>query len=192
MRPRPTENAMPRLRWFLSGALAMLLALAAGMAAFVGSGRYPIGADRPHLPLTLTLVDALRDRATEAAAKTIVVPRLGDPKQLAEGAAHYDEMCTGCHLAPGRTTSELRAGLYPQPPDLPHDGIDDPAEAFWIIKHGIKLTAMPAWGKTHTDAQIWALVAFVDKLPTITPAQYRALTTRAEGAMPPEHVHDAR
>ena len=49
-------------------------------------------------------------------------------------------------------------------------------EAFWIIKHGIKMTAMPAWSKTHTDAQLWDLVAFLDKLPKMTPAQYAEAT----------------
>jgi len=70
----------------------------------------------------------------------------------------------------------MRTGLYPQPPNLAEDGIDNPGEAFWIIKHGIKMSAMPAWGKTHTDAQLWAVVAFLDKLPKMTPAQYAEAT----------------
>lgn len=179
---------MPRLRWFLFGALATLLALTVALAAVVYSGRYPIGADRPHLPATRALIDALRDHATEAAAKSVTVPRLGDPMQVAKGAAHYDEMCTGCHRAPGQPESELRLGLYPQPPDLTRQGIDDPAEAFWIIKHGIKLTAMPAWGKSHTDAQIWALVAFLQQLPRLTPTQYRQRVASAQ-AMDSGHGH---
>ena len=163
-------------RSFLLGVIATLLVLAIAGTAFVESGRYAIGADRPHLPLTLSVIDALRDRATEAAARTVVVPGLDDPAMVAEGARHYADMCSGCHTAPGKPGSELRAGLYPQPPNLVEDGIDNPGEAFWIIKHGIKMTAMPAWGKTHTDQQIWALVAFLDKLPKMTPAQYAQAT----------------
>lgn len=180
----------PAVRWFVLGAIAALLVLALGTAAFVCSGRYAIGADRPHLPLTLKLIDTLRDRSTEAAGRQIVVPKLGDPAQVAEGAAHYDAMCTGCHLAPGIAASDLRTGLYPQPPNLPEDGIDNPGEAFWIIKHGIKLTAMPAWGRTHTDAQIWALVAFVQRLPKMTPAQYAQWVARGRPMAQEPGRHD--
>src|SRR6476659_5952244 len=163
-------------RSFLLGVLATLLVLAAAGAAFVASGRYAIGADRPHLPLTLKVIDTLRDRATETAAKGVVVPGLDDPAMVADGARLYAHLCTGCHMAPGKPGSDLRAGLYPQPPSLVEDGIDNPGEAFWIIKHGIKMTAMPAWGKTRTDVQIWDLVAFLDRLPKMTPAQYAEAT----------------
>ena len=159
-------------RSFAFGAVATLLVLALAAAAFIWSGAYPIGADRPHLPLTAKLIETLRDRATEGAAVSIVVPALDDEARIAEGAAHYDAMCTGCHQAPGRADSELRNDLYPRPPNLVEEGIDNPGEAFWIIKHGIKLTAMPAWGKTRGDAQIWTIVAFLNRLPKATPAQY--------------------
>jgi len=106
-------------------------------------------------------------------------------------------MCTGCHLAPGMGDSEIRPGLYPQPPNLSQEPVD-PSEAFWVIKHGIKMSAMPAWGRTHDDATIWDMVAFVQQLPHLTPAQYRDIVARAppdddmDGAEPNhEHGHDA-
>ncbi|MGH8456557.1 MAG: c-type cytochrome, partial [Stenotrophobium sp.] len=61
-----------------------------------------------------------------------------------------------------------------------------PAEEFWMIKHGVKMTAMPAWGPTHDDAKIWGMVAFLQKLPKLTPAQYAAMTGAAGG-----QAHDA-
>jgi mono/diheme cytochrome c family protein len=48
--------------------------------------------------------------------------------------------------------------------------------AFWIIKHGIKMSAMPAWGKTLDDTAIWELVAFVRKMPEMTPETYAELS----------------
>lgn len=170
------------LRSMLAGAAIALVLLLAGIAAFVWSGRYPIGADKPHLPLTLSVMETLRDRATESAAKSVVVPSLEDPTMIAAGAARYAGLCTGCHIAPGNPSSALREGLYPQPPNLPKDGIDNTAEAFWIIKHGIKMTAMPAWGKTQTDAQIWAMVAFLAKVKNMTPIQYAAAVAAGGGA----------
>ncbi len=156
--------------------LVLLVVLSLGAAVFVRSGVYNMGADAPHAPLTLTLLEDLRDNATKAYSRDIAVPAdLDSPAHIAQGAQLYSTRCTGCHLAPGASQSELRTGLYPQPPDLSTDGIDDTAEAFWIIKHGIKMSAMPAWGKTHTDAEIWNLVAFLHKLPGMSPAQYQQL-----------------
>jgi mono/diheme cytochrome c family protein len=170
------------LRWFVFGAIAMLLVLALGAGAFVSSGAYAIGADQPHLPVTRSLIDALRNKATEAAGKQVAVPTLGDPTQIADGAAHYDALCTGCHLTPGHEATGLSKGLYPQPPNLAQDGIDNPGEAFWIIKHGIKLTAMPAWGKTQSDAELWNLVAFLQRVPKMTPAQYGQWVAKGNSA----------
>jgi mono/diheme cytochrome c family protein len=95
-------------------------------------------------------------------------------------------MCVDCHLAPGAKQSEMREGLYPQPPDLTQHVDASPAEMFWVIKHGIKMSAMPAWGKTHDDGSIWGLVAFVQKLPELTPDQYRGLVRTGD------EVHDLR
>jgi mono/diheme cytochrome c family protein len=124
-------------------------------------------------------------------ARGIVVPHLDDPKLIAMGAEHYADMCTGCHLAPGMEDSEIRQGLYPIPPKLADVGAGDPAEQFWVIKHGIKLTAMPAWGATHSDEAVWGLVAFVQKLPTLSPEQYRQATgaTQAEADSHMQHHH---
>jgi len=176
-----------RLIATLAGVFAVLV-IAAGI--FVWSGSYNIGADNPHLAITHQLINNLRDHSTKAYSRGIKVPNLDNPAMIAEGAEHYSVMCTGCHLAPGMAETEIRAGLYPQPPDLSKDGIDDPAEAFWIIKHGIKMSAMAAWGKTHTDEQIWNMVAFTSKMPGMTPAQYLKLG----GKLPlddDEHMHAA-
>ncbi|MCE5232034.1 MAG: c-type cytochrome [Mizugakiibacter sp.] len=185
--------------------LVVLLVLVLAGGAFVWSGAYDIGADAPHWTLTERLLDALRERSIERRAEDVQVPsNLDDPALLAEGAEHYDAMCTGCHLAPGMDETEIRAGLYPQPPKLAEGSMGDPREAFWAIKHGVKLTAMPAWGKTHDDAKIWAMVAFLRKLPSLTPEQYRQITGNAgegdahehhdgheEAAPPADHDHDA-
>lgn len=167
--------------------LVVVLALVAG-GVFIASGIYPIGADVPHWEITARAIDVLRNRSIQTRAQSITVPDLDDPKRLAEGAEHYAAMCTGCHLAPGMQDSELRTGLYPMPPNLAEQRSLDASEAFWVIKHGVKLTAMPAWGKTHNDDAIWNLVAFVKKLPDLTAEQYHQMVD-AEGEH--EHSHGA-
>lgn len=54
-----------------------------------------------------------------------------------------------------------------------------PREAFWVNKHAIKTSAMPALGTSHDDAMICSMVAFLQKLPTLSPAQYKAIVAKA-------------
>jgi hypothetical protein len=79
----------------------------------------------------------------------------------------------------------MRPGLYPKPPQLAKFR-PDPREAFWVVKHGVKMSAMPAWGSSHDDATIWSMVAFLQKLPDMTPAQYKDIVARA----PPDEDMD--
>jgi ketosteroid isomerase-like protein/mono/diheme cytochrome c family protein len=165
---------------------AAVLALAAG-AAFVHFGLFDISADTPHSRPVHWLVETVRERSIAMRSRNIQVPPLDDPALIAQGASDYSAMCTGCHLAPGMDQdSEMRAGLYPQPPNLSKPSDLSPAEMFWTIKHGVKMTAMPAWGKTHDDPRMWAMVALIQKLPDMSLQQYQALADAGGGH---SHAH---
>ena len=169
-------------RWILCVLLlAILLLVAAGV--FVLSGAYNVGADAPHSKIVFTILDELRDRSIEHHLGGVRPPSdLGDPKRIAAGAVLYNEMCTGCHLGPGVERSELSQGLYPSAPELASGDNLSAAEQFWVIKHGVKLTAMPAWGKTHNDELIWDMVAFIRQLPKMNPQQYRAAVANSQAS----------
>lgn len=172
----------------LKGLFALLLLAVVAGLAWIWSGTYDIAADAPHWRGTAEVLEQLRERSIGAHAPPLSsVPNLDDAALIAKGAAHYAEMCTGCHLAPGMADTELRQGLYPVAPKLAEIPPRSPAQQFWIIKHGVKLTAMPAWGLTHDDGIVWAIVAFVQKLPKMTPEEYQ----NAVGApkTSPEHEH---
>jgi len=158
-----------------------LLILAIGGAVFVGSGVYNIGADDHHTKIVLAIIQQLRQRSIAARARALEAPKLNDPTRIAAGAEHYAALCVGCHLAPGMTKSDIRPGLYPHPPNLAQEDIDDVQQAFWTIKHGIKMSAMPAWGKSLDDAAIWDIVAFVRQMPAMTPETYQQLSTGHAG-----------
>lgn len=180
-------------------ALFLILLAMLGAGAFVWSGQYNPGADSPHWKITSLVLQAARERSVEQRAETIAVPgNLDDPEVILKGAGQYAAMCTSCHLAPGMKDTELRPGLYPRPPNL-SEGEVEPREAFWIIKHGLKMTAMPAWGLSHDDATIWSMVAFLQKLPGMTAAQYKEMVAKAppDEDMEPgaaadsgDHAHD--
>jgi mono/diheme cytochrome c family protein len=164
---------MPSLAFTL---LAVAVIAGAG-AITVYLGLYNIAADAPHSRLTYSVIETFREQSIAARSGSIAVPAdLAAPARIASGAGLYTEMCSGCHLAPGMEKTEMSQGLYPQAPILFKGSDRSASEQFWIIKHGIKMTAMPAWGKTHDDRLIWDMVAFIRQLPSLSPAQYQAMT----------------
>jgi mono/diheme cytochrome c family protein len=160
--------------------LVLLVVITGAAGAFIYSGLYNIGADAPHSMIVFNALETLRDNSISRHARGIAVPGdLDTAKRVEAGAALYQEMCTGCHLGPGLGRTELSQGLYPAAPELARGDALSPAEQFWVIKHGVKLSAMPAWGKTHSDDLIWDMVAFVRQLPKMGPDQYKAAVASA-------------
>jgi mono/diheme cytochrome c family protein len=159
---------------------ATLVAVVAGAAAFVISGAYNIGADDHHTKSVFAMIEELRERSIDARARTLAVPpNLEDEARIREGAGYYAAHCPVCHLAPGvdKDKAEVRRGMYPHPPNLSQEGVNDPRSAFWIVKHGIKMSAMPSWSKTLDDEDIWDVVAFLRKVPGMTAEQYQQLSS---------------
>lgn len=172
---------------FVYALVAWIVIAVVAFFIFAFSGAYPVGADVPHWRVTRAAIGMVREHAVAHSIAGIKVPPLDDPALIKLGAEHYSEMCVQCHLAPGVDKSELRAGLYPKPPDLVRHA-PEPPEAFWIIKHGFKMTAMPAWGKTHDDHEIWAMVAYLQKQPSMSAAEFRALTVNAAEVEDHDHA----
>ena len=158
----------------------LLIVIAALGGIFIFAGVYNIGADAPHSSAIYGLLREFREKAIAHHARDIAIPKdLSDAKRIEAGAGLYQEMCTGCHLGPGVEPSELSQGLYPPAPDLAKTIDRSAAQQFWIIKHGVKLSAMPAWGKTHNDELIWDMVAFIRQLPKMSPEQYKSAIASA-------------
>lgn len=156
----------------------------AGIAALLGiySGTYNIAASVPHLAVTEALLNWTVERSIENHAKSVTVPETVRNVSFKEGFPHYDAMCVYCHGAPGIERSEFGEGLYPLGPPLFQKTLDDEdedvlsaSERFWIVKNGIKMTGMPAFGKTHDDREIWKIVAFLGVLPNLSNSDYLQL-----------------
>lgn len=169
---------MPLRRWGLAAGALLVLVVAAAVGIY--AGLYNIAADVPHTQPVYWLFEVVRDRSIAAGARDVVVPNdLNDPNRISKGAGQYADMCSGCHLAPGMKRTEISRGLYPRAPELRRKTDLTPAEQFWIVKHGVKMTGMPAWGVTHEDELLWDVVAFVRKLPELTPDRYETLVKNA-------------
>ena len=177
---------MARIIWT---AVAVIVLIAAGGLAVIFSGVYYIGADRPHWAVTAWLLDNIRDRSIDEHADGIAVPPgLDDQANVAEGAGHFAHHCVACHGAPGVRPGEMANGLYPRPPNLKEVvASESPAELFWVVKHGIKMSGMPAWAGQGDDV-LWAMVAFMQKLPKMNPQDYQGLlaASRPKGGQPQE------
>ena len=155
------------------------VAMVAGGAVFIRSGVYNIAADDHHTRMTLAMIEKLRDHSIDLRARRIDAHDETGPERMADGAQRYAALCVDCHLAPGMTNSDLRKGLYPHPPNLAQENILDSRRAYWTIKHGIKMSAMPAWGCTLNDQAIWDIISFVRRMPAMSPETYQQLSVSA-------------
>jgi len=151
-------------------------------------GTFNVAATENHSKLTRWILAAARESSIEKHAAGIDVPNLNDEKKIKNGFRSYREMCAVCHTPPGDDDSPIAQGLNPQAPNLACEAEElSDAELFWVIKNGIRMTGMPAWGVTHGDKEIWDVVAFVKALPTMTAEQYKALDRSTEAG----HSHGA-
>jgi mono/diheme cytochrome c family protein len=171
-------------------AVLVLVVIAAAVVIYLGA--YDVGTGNHDNALMNWVLDTAMTRSVGRHAKGISVPPLSDPAMVEQGFRHYREMCVECHGAPGVAPGEIAKGLFPEAPDLAKTAGDwKPAELYWIIKNGLKFTAMPAWGPTHDEKALWAMTAFVERLPRLSPTEYRAMAALAGPGGEEEHEGDA-
>ncbi|WP_350655893.1 cytochrome c [Psychrobacter sp. S1-30-MNA-CIBAN-0213] len=175
---------------FLLGALFTVVVAIAGIFIVVISGVSNVGADQEHSPMVYNFLETARNRSIENASKDIVVPDLEQVDMISTGGADYKDMCAGCHLSPGVEKTDFSESLYPKPPNFTKTDVVEryqtkagAQQSFWAIKHGIMASGMPAWGASHDDDRMWAMVAFIRSLPELNESQYTMLTTRLDDDM---------
>ncbi|MGJ9417127.1 c-type cytochrome [Massilia sp. CMS3.1] len=170
-----------RTRLILKTAVATLalagLAAAAGGAIFLRAGWYDTTATSQHLqPVYLLLEQGMR-YSVRKHSEDVVVPALGAPQQVMRGAFVYNAHCVQCHGGPGAAQAKIGQSMQPLPGPLIDAGEHwQPRELYWITKHGIKMSGMPAWQFHLSDADLWAVVAFMDVLPTLSARDYAQAT----------------
>jgi hypothetical protein len=179
--------------------LLLTALLFAGAVAFIYSGAYDVSASTPHGAVSGWIMETTMHSSIERRASQIEVPDLGDESLVLEGVNDFEEMCVQCHGAPGKEPDAVGQGLNPPAPDLAESANEmTAAELFWVTKHGVKMTGMPAWGSTHEDHALWPVVALITALPELDAAAYEDLLNRAKGmghhakdAAETDHAHAA-
>jgi len=156
---------------------ALLAAALAGAGLVVYSGIYNVGATSQHLQPVHSLLETTMRQSVRWRARDVAPPSLDNPQRLVRGAAIFRDNCVQCHGAPGVAQAGIGQGMQPIPGPL----VDvlqrwRPREVYWITRHGIKMSGMPAWEFRLDDEQLWDVVAFVRVLPELTPQAYAKAT----------------
>ncbi len=153
----------------------VLLLAVLGIVGFIYSGWYDVAALTPDNPVVAWALRRTASRSVAARLKEVEVPPgLETPQAVKAGARLFGEYCVVCHGGPGLERTAIAQGLNPRPPDLFRAGRRplDMDEAFWFVKNGVKMTAMPGFGKTLADEKIWSIAAFLRTAPGMSPQDF--------------------
>jgi mono/diheme cytochrome c family protein len=153
------------------GAICAGIALTAGLVNF--------SASTPPGRLEQRLATFALDRSIEHHAPRGANPLARSPAAVAAGLVLYRTHCVACHGAPGVDPTEAGASLNPPAPGLtlPRVQARSDGELKWIVSNGIRMTGMPAFGASRSEAEVWQLVAALRRLPQLSPKERRTLTS---------------
>ena len=166
---------------------ATLAAMLAGgvltAAAVVYGGLYNVAASTQHWQPTFSVLETAMRKSVRLRSRGIEAPPLGDEGMVLSGAACFRDKCVQCHGAPGVAQGDIGKSMQPLPGPL----VDarrhwQPRDLYWLTRHGIKMSGMPAWGHRLTEAELWSVVAFMQRLPDLNASQYADLVSTAPPA----------
>jgi mono/diheme cytochrome c family protein len=170
---------LTKLHHLLIGAgVALVVIVPLGAFGFVKSGIYNVAASHPHTKLTEWITHETMIRSARRHAASIEAPARFSARQVLAGFCRYETHCVACHGAAAVGREQWVSGMEPSPPYL-LDATSKwtPSELFWIVKNGIKMTGMPSWRDSMSDAQVWEVVAWLEasrRLPPRTYVQWRS------------------
>jgi hypothetical protein len=161
----------------LIGVLGLIGAICA--AVFFFGGFYSVAGTQDDPAIVHWAMVQVRAASIGRHARDTPPANINDAVIIQAGAREFAEHgCTNCHGGPGVAWGKFSEGLRPDPPDL-KDVVNErtPAQLFWVIKNGINMTGMPSFALAGAkDEDIWEIVAFLKKLPTVSEADYKAWT----------------
>jgi cytochrome c553 len=155
---------------------ALLAALGLGGFLVAASGIVPLTASSGHWGVTYWVLEFAKQRSIATHTLGVDAPALDEQWLVLKGAGHYHAGCRPCHGAPDLKNPRIAAAMTPAPPELlERIEVYDAAELYYIVKHGIKFTGMPAWPAPERDDEVLAVVAFLRELPRLDADTYRNL-----------------
>lgn len=177
-------GTLAKHHWQITGkilATIVLAVLIAGDLALAVLIRRGLSARQEPSLMEAIIARTVRHFATPLSMRRARNPVPLTPEALADAREHWADHCATCHGNDGSGQTEIGRNLYPKAPDMRTEHTQDltDGELFWIIKNGVRLTGMPAWGDPagHDDADNWKLVHFIRHLPKITPEELEEMKT---------------
>jgi len=171
------------LRGIILGIILTLVVILAGAYIAVTQGAMPANADA-----TPSGFEKWAARSSLHATLRREAPKGPNPLPVTDenviaGIKIYAEDCAVCHGDKSKKATDIAAGLYQKPPQLADEGVEDDPQGvtFWRVKHGIRLTGMPSFGRDLSDKQIWQVAMFLNRMDKLSPA--------AEAAWSKVHVN---
>ncbi len=166
--------------WLLGGAILTLSAIGAGGLTVIETGAFDARASMPHDPFTAWATHTTMVHSMQHTATGVKAPAGFSPEQTIAGLRIYEDRCLDCHGGPGVPRAAWVQGMNPSPPFL----LDASqrwtrAQLFGVVKNGVKMTGMPAWGLTESDDRIWDVVAFLEAMPDMKPRDFQRLQSQA-------------
>lgn len=182
------ENDQPmQKRTVLLAVAATMVALGMGAALVaalvVYGGLYNVAATEQHSQPIHTMLERAMRQSVKLRARTVEEPSLADERMQLRGAACFRAKCEQCHGAPGVAQDDIGKSMQPIPGPL----VDArrhwrPRELYWVTRHGIRMSGMPAWEFRLSEPELWDVVAFMQRLPDLNAAQYQEWMARTAGA----------
>ncbi len=162
--------------WLKPVSLFVLISMLVGFVLVV-TGVIPINASGGHWTITKWMLSFSMSRSVATYSSGIEAPsNLDEHSRILKGASHYHFGCAPCHGSPIWQKPRVAQQLIPRPPSLTAAASNwSSAELFYIVKHGIKFTGMPAFPSQHRDDEVWDVVAYLQAYSDMTESEYRQL-----------------
>jgi len=171
LQPDSSELRRKDVRKVLLGAVLTLVILVLAALALMRLGLMPVNADGTHSSLEARVMPLVLHASIVRHASGETNPISVTEENLKAGVSTYKAMCARCHSTPGGNPSVYGQSFYPPAPQL-LGGVSNytDAQLFWLIKHGIRNTGMPAWGAMLSDDEIWQIVSLLKHSQDLPPS----------------------
>jgi mono/diheme cytochrome c family protein len=156
---------------FIAGIVFAVVAVILAVLIYARGGHMAVNADATPSRIEGWAANSALDAAIEHQAPQVANPVPKTDANLIDGMKLYAMNCAVCHGGLDRKRNVMGGAFYPPVPQILVEALDDPEwHIFFAIKHGVRLTGMPAWGKVMSDGDLWKIVAFVKTINQLPPA----------------------
>lgn len=187
------------MKMFILGLVTMFVVPCAVLLILLDRGYVNLRADATPSRLETRVAMGAVDASAERHGPEGGNPLPANETNLMAGLKLYEDNCSICHGDPSEHEGKLDVAFYPPVPKFVDDAPTDMTESqdFYIVKHGIRFSGMPAWEKKLTDEEIWQLSGFLkhlDSLPSSVDQEWKKhampeMPGMEHGSHPMEHMH---